>query len=187
MSNYNCIPYHEAEGQLKCVYDDILQSLNITKLPNWATHLGESPAILESFWNMFKSVSFGGRVSTLLLELIYFSIAHHRHAPYCIELHASNALRLTEALSFDDLVKIATHQSNGILPESYQVAVAVAVELSLKKCVVEKDMVNRLKQVDFDQLQIMDIFTAVSIAQMFNTYTFAAALPIDQGIIAPRD
>lgn len=186
MSNYKRVPYQDADGELKAIYDDILDKLKIDELPNWASHLGESPEILNGLWHIFTSVSFAGRVSSLLLELIYFSIAYHRHAPYCIELHASNALRLTNNLTFDDLEKIASHQSNGLLPESYEVAIAVAVELSEKMCVVEASMVDRLKQVNFDQLQVMDIFTAVSIAQMFNTYTFAAALPIDKNIIAPR-
>lgn len=187
MSNYKSVPYNNAEDDLKLVYDDILNTLKITELPNWVVYLGESPGVLAGFWSMFKSVSCAGRVPSLLLELIYFTVAYHRHAPYCIELHASNALRLTHSLGFDDLEKIASQQSNGILPESYEVAIAVAAELDQKRCIAEPQMVERLRDVNFDQLQIMDIFTAVSIAQMFNTYTFAAALPIDQDIIAPRN
>ena len=96
MTNYCAVDYDQASPQLKAVYDEYTETTGNVKLPNWLTYLGEMPQVLNCVWLLIKSVMFEGQLSPLLQELIFYSVAHHRTAPYCMSLHGQNLLRMTE-------------------------------------------------------------------------------------------
>lgn len=131
---------------------------------------------------MLKSVLVEGNLPALLQELILFTVAYHRSVPYCLDLHASNVIRMTQTLDYRDLQQIACEESRGIIPDSYRAALKVATKLAISNCTLDEEDFDFLKSSGFDQVQSMEITTLVSVALYFNTYTFASSLPVDENI-----
>ncbi len=52
MANFKKIDYEVASEGLKCLYDEILDKLNVETLPNWVTYLGVNIQVLKGLWNM---------------------------------------------------------------------------------------------------------------------------------------
>lgn len=179
MPNYHAIEYQNAGPELQSLYDEIMTTLNLQTLPNWLSYLGQTPHIAKGMWAMLKSVLVNGNLPPLLQELILFTVAYHRCVPYCLDLHASNLLRMTDTLEYKDLEEIACNNSQGIIPASYHAAIKVATKLATTNCTLDKEDFNDLANIGFDQIQAVEIATLVSVALYFNTYTFAADLPID--------
>jgi alkylhydroperoxidase family enzyme len=97
MSNYQPVSYQDASPELKALYDEIVLTMKMSEPPNWLLYLGNAPHLAKGMWGMLKSVLVDGHLPPLLQELILFTVAYHRSAPYCLDLHASNVLRMTNA------------------------------------------------------------------------------------------
>lgn len=182
MSNYHPVSYQNASPELRALYDEIVVTLKMSEPPNWLLYLGGAPHLVKGMWCMLKSVLVEGNLPPLLQELILFTVAYHRSAPYCLDLHASNVLRMTDTLDYQDLRQIACNESQGIIPDSYHAALKVAIKLATSTCRLEKTDFDNLLAAGFDQIQCMEVNTLVSAALYFNTYTFASDLPIEESI-----
>jgi alkylhydroperoxidase family enzyme len=180
MKAYQPVPYSYANTELSALYDEIMHAFGFTVLPNWVVYLGSAPHLLQGLWDLLKQHTVKSSLSPLLQELVLFCIAFNRAVPYCIELHASNLLRLTKNLDYNDLADIATGNSQGIIPESYVRSIRIAIDLSMSEC--ESKATEELEKAGFDPIQIMEINGLVALAQVLNTYTIAANLPIDDSI-----
>lgn len=180
MSNYDIVDYEHANGELRSLYDEIKTTLKLQRLPNWVTHMGGTPHIAKAMWHMLKPVVTSGNLSPLLQELILFCVAFHRKVPYCMALHSSNILRLTESLDAEDLREIIQHNSPGLIPDSYQQALEVVADLATLQSRFEADKMQRLRGAGFSLVQAIEITNLVSIALYMNAYTIAADLPIDE-------
>jgi alkylhydroperoxidase family enzyme len=184
MSNYQAVSYEEASPELKDIYDDVCMTLGLLEAPNWLTHFGKAPHLTKGMWQMLKPES---HLSPLLVEFIMFAVACRRSAPYCLELHASNILRTTKTLKYDDLRDIVENKSHGLVPDNFHIALDVASQLAIAPCSLKSEEFARLAQAGFSEVQAMEITTIVSAAMYFNTYTFAADLPITEGIVKHKD
>ena len=182
MSNYQSIGYEDASDELRLIYDEIREAIGETELPNWITYMGEMPHIVKGSWALLKSVLMDGNLPPLLQDLILFVVAYHRTVPYCMALHASNIIRMTDNLTLSDLEEIAQGKSRGYLPEKYSVATAVALKLATSKCILKKQDFDQLSEAGFDRSQSLEITMLVSVSMFLNTYTFAAGMPIEPSV-----
>jgi alkylhydroperoxidase family enzyme len=180
MSNYLSVDYEDANPQLKAIYDEYQAITGNVKLPNWLKYLGQMPQVLKGAWILIKSVMIEGQLSPLLQELIFYSVAYHRSAPYCMTLHGQNLLRITQGLTIDDLAGIVTGNSHGYLPKKYEKAAVIAGELATATCSMSEADFAELIDMGFSQDEAMEITMLVSVAVFFNTYAFAADLPIEK-------
>jgi len=182
MSNFQPISYESATGDLKAIYDEIRASTGKDELPNWLTYMGELPHVVKGTWGLLKSILADSQLNPILQDLILFVVAYHRTVPYCMALHASNLIRMTDNLSYSDLEEIALGHSNGYLPDNYQVASQVAIKLSNSNCNLSNEDFNRLQASGFNRVQSLEITMLVSVGMFLNTYTFAAGMPVDAQI-----
>lgn len=182
MSNFQSISYEDASDELKSIYDEIRDALGSHKLPNWLTYMGEMPHIIKSCWGLLQSVLVDGKLNPLLQDLIFFVVAYNRTVPYCMALHASNLIRMTDNLSFSDLEEIAKGNTRGYLPEKYAVATDVAIKLATGNCILSGHDFNRLIAAGFDRSEALEITMLVSVSMFFNTYTFAAGMPVEPSV-----
>ena len=180
MSNYCPVSYEDASPELKSLYDDICNTLDVSNVPAWASHMGRAPHLVMGMWSMVKNIVLGSHLSPLLTELLFFAIAHERTVPYCMDLHADNILRLTQSLCAQDLIEIVEGNSQGQIPASYQCAINISVKLAQSDCALSARDYQRLREAGFDDIQCMEINTLVSAAMFFNVYSFAADLPVKQ-------
>lgn len=112
---------------------------------------------------------------------LIFNAFQHSASGYT-PLYFSNVLRLTSTLQYDAWAQIAEGKTNAFIPESYQVAIAVAIQLCISECSLDRAAIDNLSEAGFSQVEIFEINNLVSVVLWFNTYTFAANLPIDESI-----
>lgn len=179
MSNVTMVNYADATGELKLLYDEMLSTLNIEQLPNWALFLGGELSVLCGIWNMFRQVALKGSLDPLLQELIIFSVSRSQGSPYCSEFHASQILRLVPALNYPQLVEIIEGNSSGIIPERYQVAISIITQYSQSHCVLKKHELLELQEAGYDESSILELFGLCSLALAFNSLTMATNTPIE--------
>ncbi len=176
---YQPIVYEQASEELKVLYDEILKTLDLEVLPNWVIYMGSNIEVLSGYWVALSKIMLKGNINRILQELIIFAISKQNASPYCTEFHAANCLKLTKALSYDNLLSIYDGKSNAVVPDSFQVAIDFALGQKKRGCLISKEEQNKLADVGFNAQDVIEINALVSLAHLFNQYTSAAAIPIE--------
>jgi AhpD family alkylhydroperoxidase len=92
------ISEEEATGKVKAVYDDILTSRKLAKVPPFWKAIASNPDYLEATWNTMKVVMADGRLDRKTKEMIAVAVSATNNCDYCIRSH-TDVLR---ALGVDD-------------------------------------------------------------------------------------
>lgn len=180
MSNTAKVEYCDAKGNLKELYDEILSTLEIETLPNWVIYLGKNEGVLRGIWSIFQNVALKGTLNTLLQELIIFSVSKANGSPYCAEFHASQILRMTSWLDYNQLIDILEGDSRDHISERFHIAVEVITNHSKNGCTLQPDELKRLEAAGFSEKDILELAGLSSLALAFNMLTMAADIPIEK-------
>ena len=98
MALVRLIEESEAEGLVKEVYEEIMASRNLAKVPNYWKALAHRPEYLASTWNKLKSVMAEGSLDRRTKEIIAVAVSATNNCSYCLSSH-TDALR---SLGFGD-------------------------------------------------------------------------------------
>ena len=112
-------------GELKKVFDDIKQTRNIKKIPNFWRAIANNPETLERTWNNLKQIMKKGELDPVTKELIYVAVSITNSCEYCIRSHTAAAKKKGAS---DQMIKemidvVGIANQNNKLVESYQVEV----------------------------------------------------------------
>lgn len=88
----------EATGKVREVYDEILASRGLAKVPNYWKAIAGNPDYLEATWHNLKAVMKPGKLDRTTKEMIAVAVSATNNCEYCIHSH-TDALR---ALGCDD-------------------------------------------------------------------------------------
>ncbi|MDA8333268.1 MAG: carboxymuconolactone decarboxylase family protein [Candidatus Dormibacteraeota bacterium] len=88
----------EATGLVKEVYDDILRSRNLARVPNYWKALAHRPEYLRDTWTKLKDVMSEGSLDRRTKEIIAVAVSATNNCSYCLSSH-TDALR---AMGFTD-------------------------------------------------------------------------------------
>ncbi len=86
------ISEEEATGKVKAVYDDIMASRKLARVPNFWKALAHNPDYLEATWNKLKTVMADGRIDRKTKEMIAVAVSATNNCDYCLRSH-TDALR----------------------------------------------------------------------------------------------
>jgi alkylhydroperoxidase family enzyme len=184
MANSTPVPYSDASGRLRDLYDQICDYRGLDEPPNWAVYLGSTPHVLDGMWQMVRLTD-EHILPPLLVQLLMFAVSRTNVAEYCSEYHGYLVLQLNNQLSFEDLLAICDGDSRGVIPEHYRVAMTVAIEQVKRRCNLPSDENQRLLDAGFSEQECLEIFGTISCAMMLNAYTMSADVPIDEGFRIP--
>ncbi|EQD81214.1 alkylhydroperoxidase AhpD family core domain protein, partial [mine drainage metagenome] len=87
MALVKLIEESEAEGLVKEVYDDIMASRNLAKVPNYWKALAHRPEYLASTWNKLKTVMAEGSLDRRTKEIIAVAVSATNNCSYCLSSH----------------------------------------------------------------------------------------------------
>lgn len=169
----------DASAEVKILYNEIKQTLNIAELPNYIKALGAHPALLKANWEKVKHTIVEGSIPLLLKELIIFKVSVLNGSPYCSACHAHAALQLDKTLNFDDLVGLTEGKMLTHLPKPYQVALEVVPRVTKDPHSFSDADMDALKAQGFSDFEIMELFAQGDIALMFNAITMLYRVPLD--------
>lgn len=179
LQRYTLVEYEDADSNVKEIYNDVKQTLQSTRLPNWIKAMGTNENILRANWEKTKGTLIKGELPYLLKELIIFVISVKRSSQYCSQFHAHMALRQDKTLTFQDLLNLVEGKEYESMPASYKVAIDVAVDAAMSPNTVTDEDFQKLIDHGFTRGEIQEIFAQADLAVMFNTISSAACLPIE--------
>ena len=177
------VEYTDAAPAVQAIYNEGMQLMGLTSVPNWMKAMGNNEFILKANWEKFRHVVLEGSVPQLLKQLILFKISINVGNRYCTAAHGHAALSLDKTLSYEDLLSLAEGKSNSTLPRAYQVAIEIVTRAALNpKLVASKDFdfEERLRDEGFSEHEIDELMAQADFGVMMNTITDILDIPPDK-------
>lgn len=94
MSTVRMVEYEEAKGVVKEVYDDIMATKNIKRVPNFWRTIATHPSLLKRVWTDLKDVMKPGRLDPLTKEMLAIAVSATNGCSYCVNSHTAAAMKL---------------------------------------------------------------------------------------------
>ena len=124
----------EAQGLVAEVYQDIMTSRKLAKVPNYWKALAHQPALLAVTWERLKTVMAEGALDRRTKEIIAVAVSATNNCDYCLHSH-TDALRglglgdaeLVELMSVVDFFNGSNAMASGLKVE-YAAPVPIAEE-----------------------------------------------------------
>jgi len=160
MSWIHTIPYEEAKGRLKKLYDRVKGPDN--NVDNIMMMHSLRPHTMEGHMAIYKYVLHhsNNTVPKWFLEVLGVWVSSLNNCAYCVDHHFGGLKRLLD----DDQRSQAIRQSidsrdlsNAPLDEKQKLAMAYAKTLTLAPANVTQEMVSELREAGFDDGEILEI------------------------------
>jgi len=118
------VPYvneADATGVVKEVFDDILESRGLAKVPNFWRAIAHRPEYLKNEWTKLRAILETGSLDRKVKEMIAVAVSATNNCDYCLQSH-TDALRalgttdeeLVELLSVVDFFNGSNAISSGL-------------------------------------------------------------------------
>ncbi|OJV62587.1 MAG: carboxymuconolactone decarboxylase [Burkholderiales bacterium 64-34] len=171
MSRIQLIDPAQATGERKQVLDQIHGAFGST--PAMFRVVANSPAALKSMWGSFGALG-GGAIPAKLGEQIAVAVADRNHCQYCLAAHTALGRKAGAS---------AAEMAAAQVGESAEPKTAAALRFALKlvndRAQVKDADVQALRDVGFDEEQIVEILAHVALNLFTNYVNVAFDVPVD--------
>ncbi|HVB14577.1 MAG TPA: carboxymuconolactone decarboxylase family protein [Candidatus Dormibacteraeota bacterium] len=124
MATVHLVEESEATGVVLEVYQDIMTSRKLAKVPNYWKALANQPGVLEVSWEKFKTVMAEGALDRRTKEIIAVAVSATNNCAYCLQSH-TDALRslglgdaeLVELMAVVDFFNGSNAMASGLMVE----------------------------------------------------------------------
>ncbi len=171
MSRVQLIDPAQATGERKRVLDQIQGAFGAT--PAMFRAVANSTAALKSMWASFGALG-GGVIPAKLGEQIAIAVADRNECEYCVAAHTMLG-RKAGATSAE---MVAAQQGESADPKT-AAALRFALKLVNDRAQVNDADVQSLRDVGFDDEQIVEILAHVALNLFTNYMNVAFAVPVD--------
>lgn len=136
-------------------------------IPAFARMLVNNPEVFGAAMAQFSTVMFGGSVDVGLKQLAFVTVSQLNDSPYCAATHGQH---LVEALGYpmDNLEALASGDDSGF-SEEQRAVVEFARQAGTDPHGVSDRHITALRQVGFDDADIVELMAAVAQASFANT------------------
>lgn len=123
MPTVKMIEYDEASPEVRAVYDDIMATRNITRIPNFWKTIATHPPSLTRLWYDLKEIMAPGRLDPLTKEMIAIAVSTTTGCSYCINSHtaAAKKLGMDNEMLGELMAVVGLFNTTNKLAEGYQV------------------------------------------------------------------
>ena len=94
MPTVKMVEYADAAPEVRAVYDDIMKTRSIDRVPNFWRTLASHPPLLRDVWESLKAAMRPGKLDALTKELIALAVSATNGCEYCINSHTAAARKL---------------------------------------------------------------------------------------------
>lgn len=172
------VRYEDAPEESRQVYREAMQTLALTRAPNWLAAFGSNPRLARANWEKFRRTVVEGEVSPLLKQLVLFVISHDADNAYCTAAHGYGALSLDSTLKCSDLFALTRGEISGNLPSVFKAALETIPALTREGSEVSSNQAgDRLKKAGFNDSEILELFAQADIGAMFNIIMKSLDIP----------
>jgi AhpD family alkylhydroperoxidase len=125
MATVKLIEYHEASGEVRAVYDDIMATRKTDWINNFWKALAHHPPTLRRTWETLKSVMAPGALDALTKEMVYLAVSATNGCDYCSASHTASARRqgMSDAMLGELMAVVGMANQTNRLANGYQIEV----------------------------------------------------------------
>lgn len=129
MSLTKPVEYEDAPPEVRAVYDDIMATRGIDRIPNVWKAMACNPAMLRDVWFSLKETMQPGRIDALTKEMIAIAVSVTNGCEYCINSHVAQARKhgLDDAMLGELLAVVGAFNRTNALATGLQVEVDEAI------------------------------------------------------------
>ena len=185
MSWIKTIPFNEAEGKLKRIYEKVAgPDGNIDNV--LAIH-SLRPHSLEGHMRLYKNVlhNSNNTVPKWFLELLGVYVSHLNRCRYCVDHHFAGLKRLLNDDIFSGRVKEGIESDNlsEVLNSSYNQAVMYAKKLTYDHFAIQEDDIHILRKNGFSDGEILEINQVVCYFNYVNRTVLGLGVNTDGDVL----
>ena len=124
MATVSTVEYDQASPEVKAVYDDIMATRDIGRVPDFWRTVANHPATLARLWAELKEVMAPGRLDTRTKEMIAIAVSATNSCAYCVNSHTAAAMKLgmDREMLGELLAVVGLFNKTNKLADGYQVA-----------------------------------------------------------------
>ena len=125
MPTVKMVEYEDATPEVRAVYDDIMKTRSIDRVPNFWRTLASHPPLLRDVWESLKAAMRPGRLDALTKELVALAVSATNGCEYCINSHTASARKLgaDEEILGELMAVVGVFNRTNTLADAYQVEV----------------------------------------------------------------
>lgn len=181
------VPYEAASEEVKAIYDDTKQTLQLPFVLNWFKCQGSNATLLKGNWGKLKSTLIEGDVPNVLKQLIIYNVSKERGCEYCAHAHGIFADSMSAMISEDPEFKATENIDAPSMPVSYRTAVEVVTKAALNHSQITDADFTKLKDAGFSNLEIQELMAQADLVNMLNTIADISGIKIDNELLEPVD
>lgn len=182
-SPFQSIEYEQASDDVKAIYDDIMQVMNMPFVLNWFKCQASNLTLLNGNWQKVKSTMLSGQIPMLLKQLIYYNVSKKRGCKYCTFVHGTTANSLSHLLNDDSSFNVTDNLESGYIPSSYKVAIQVVTRCALDPLCTTQDDFEALRDEGFSDSEVQELMAQADLIVMLNTMADISGVEIDAELL----
>ena len=124
MPTVRMIEYDQASAEVRAIYDDIMATKGIPRVPDFWKTLAVYPPLLRRTWYDLKEIMQPGRLDRLTKEMIALAVSATNGCDYCINSHtaAAQKLGMDDEMLGELMSVVGMFNETNRLAEAFQVA-----------------------------------------------------------------
>ncbi|MBC7919531.1 MAG: carboxymuconolactone decarboxylase family protein [Ferruginibacter sp.] len=185
-NRFELIEYADASSEVKALYQETMQELNIPFVLNWFKCQGNNPVLLRGNWTKLRSTLLTGQIPFVLKQLIIYNISSNKGCQYCAHAHGVMANSLSRTLTGRDDIKLTENIDSDYIPSSYKTAIQVVTHCALNPGSTTDGDFDRLRDEGYSNADIQELMSLADLANMLNTIADISGIKIDNELMETK-
>lgn len=177
------VEYNDALPEVKAVFDDTMQTLQLPFVLNWFKCQGNNSILLRGNWTKLKSTLIEGNVPNILKQLIIYNVSKERGCDYCAKAHGIFADSMSSVISNEEGFKVTADLNSPSLPNSYKTAIRIVTKAALHSDTISDEDFNELGKEGFTGEEIQELMAQADLVNMLNTIATISGIKVDNELL----
>lgn len=178
-SRFKIVPYQEASSEVKAIYEETMQVLQLPFVLNWFKCQGSNATLLRGNWAKLRSTLIEGQVPNILKQLIIYNVSKERGCEYCAQAHGIFADSMSQMISEEPDFKVTENLDSPVLPNSYKAAIKLVTKAALNSDELTNNDFQKLLEEGFTEEEVQELMAQADLVNMLNTLATISGIKID--------
>ena len=180
---FSIVSYEEASQEVREIYEDAMQTLQLPFVLNWFKCQGRNATLLGGNWAKLKSTLIEGNVPNILKQLIIYNVSKQRGCDYCATVHGIFADSMSSMIAVDPTYKVTDNLQSPLLPNSYKVAIEIITKAAIDTDLVVDEDFEELSDAGFSEEEIQELMAQADLVNMLNTIATISGIKVDNELL----
>ena len=171
-------PGTSSDPTVNRVYAEIVQELGFGIVPNVFRALANHPGLLDSTWNMFRSVVLEGRLPRVVKEMVGIVVSYIHESSYARDVHLHSLT--VQGIDKDVLAVLARGDTpTRGMPPTHASVLAFARMAATAPNDIPTSAYEAMSKAGLDDEDVMEVIATIQLFSAINSFTDVANVPLD--------